>query len=199
MTQVFSEDGRVSAATAISAGPLTVTQVKTPEADGYEAVQVAFGEKAAKNLNKAQLGHFKDLGMFRFVREFRLPTGQAGDAGEHKTGDKIDVSVFEPGDVVTVSATTKGKGFQGVVKRHDFSGMPRTHGTKHTERSSGSIGTGGVQRVMKGKRMAGRMGGNRVTVKNLKVLQVIPETNTLLVSGAVPGTPGTLVEIVSTK
>ncbi|HET8581410.1 MAG TPA: 50S ribosomal protein L3 [Candidatus Paceibacterota bacterium] len=190
MTQVFDETGRVSAATIISAGPLTVTQVKNAETDGYEAVQVGFGEKAAKNIAKAQQGHFKDLGLFRFVREFRV-------AGMHQRGDTIDITSFAPGDIVTVSATTKGKGFQGVVKRHDFRGMPRTHGTKHTERSSGSIGAGGFQRVFKGKRMAGRMGGERVTVKNLKVLQVIPETNTLLISGAIPGHPGALVEIVS--
>lgn len=190
MTQVFSEDGRVSAATIITAGPITVTQVKNAETDGYESVQVALGSKADKNIAKAQKGHFKDLGNFRFVREFRTK-------GEFQRGDKIDVTSFAPGDVVTVSATSKGKGFQGVVKRHNFSGMPRTHGTKHTERSSGSIGSGGIQRVFKGMRMAGRMGSDRVTVKNLKVLQVIPETNTLLISGAIPGIPGGLVEIVS--
>lgn len=190
MTQVFERDGRVFPATAIMAGPLTVTQVKQIEKDGYEAVQVGFGARAEKNIAKAQIGHFKDLGMFRFLREFRTK-------GEHQRGDKIDISIFEPGDVVEVSATSKGKGFQGVVKRHNFSGMRRTHGNKHTERASGSIGAGGIQRVMKGKRMAGRMGSDRVTVKNLKILQVIPETGTILISGAVPGRPGTLVEIVS--
>jgi len=190
MTQVFDATGRVWPATAIVAGPLTVTQIKQSEPDGYEAVQVGFGTRAEKNIGKAQVGHTKDLGLFRFMREFRTK-------GEFQRGDKIDISIFTPGDVVAVSATSKGKGFAGVVKRHNFNGMPRTHGNKHTERASGSIGVGGVQRVIKGKRMAGRMGSDRVTVKNLKVLQVIPETNTILLSGAVPGRPGSLVEIVT--
>jgi large subunit ribosomal protein L3 len=192
MTQVFDEAGRVHPATVITAGPLTVTQVKQMEVDGYEAVQVGFGVKAEKNINKAQLGHLKDLGMFRFMREFRTK-------GEYQRGDTIGLDTFKVGDTVVVSATSKGKGFAGVVKRHGFHGMPRTHGNKHTERASGSIGTGGMQRVMKGKRMAGRMGSDRVTVKNLKVLQVIPETNTILISGAIPGHPGSLVEIVAAK
>lgn len=192
MTQVFDQTGRVHPATAITAGPLMVTQVKQLEKDGYEAVQVGYGVKAEKNIAKAQRGHLKDLGMFRFMREFRVK-------GEFQRGDTIEITSFAPGDVVAVSATSKGKGFQGVVKRHGFHGMPRTHGNKHTERASGSIGVGGVQRVIKGRRMAGRMGGDRITVKNLKVLQVIPETNTILLSGAVPGRPGSLVEIVSTK
>jgi large subunit ribosomal protein L3 len=190
MTQVFDETGRVTPATIITAGPLTVTQVKTDEKDGYGAIQVGFGARKEKNTARAQQGHLKDLGTFRWLREFRT-----SDA--HQRGDAIDVSVFEPGDVVTVAATSKGKGFQGVVKRHGFAGGPRTHGNKHTERAPGSIGVGGVQRVMKGKRMAGRMGGDRITVKNLKVLQVHKDTNTLVLSGAVPGRPGTLVEIVS--
>lgn len=190
MTQVFNDAGRVSAATIINAGPLTVTQIKGVETDGYESVQVGFGTKAEKNISKALKGHFKGLGTFRVIREFRTKP-------EHKNGDVIDITTFSPGDLVTVSAISKGKGFQGVVKRHNFAGMPRTHGTKHTERAGGSIGAGGVQRVFKGKRMPGRMGSDRITVKNLKVLQVVPETNTLLLSGAVPGSPGTLVEIVS--
>lgn len=191
MTQVFDADGRVHPATLISAGPLTVTQVKGDEGDGYTAVQVGFGERAEKNVNKAQRGHMKDLGLFRFLREFRA-------LGTFQRGDTIDVTTFAPGDTVTVSATSKGKGFQGVVKRHGFKGGPRTHGQKHTERAPGSIGGGGRAggRVVKGMRMAGRMGGDRVTVQNLKVLQVDKETNTLVLSGAVPGRPGTLVEIV---
>ena len=190
MTQVFDATGRVWPATAITAGPLIVTQIKQAERDGYEAVQVGFGLKSEKNTAKAQAGHLKDLALFRFMREFRTK-------GEFQRGDKIDITIFTPGDIVAVSATSKGKGFAGVVKRHDFRGMPRTHCNKHTERASGSIGVGGVQRVIKGKRMAGRMGSDRVTVKNLKVLQVIPETNTILLSGAVPGRPGSLVEIVT--
>lgn len=191
MTQVFDASGTVHPATVISAGPITVSQVKTPEKDGYEAVQVGYGERNERNIPKPQRGHFKDLKPFRWVREFRTK------GATYQRGDTIDVSIFEPGDVITVSATAKGKGFQGVVKRHGFAGGPRTHGQKHTERAPGAIGAQRPQRVLKGKRMAGRMGGRRVTVKNLKVLQVDPKTNTLVVSGAVPGVPGGMVEIQS--
>jgi large subunit ribosomal protein L3 len=190
MTQVFNENGEASAATVISATPMTVTQVKTAEKDGYVAMQLAVGDRKAKNIAKPQQGHFKDLGNFRFVRETR--------EGEMKEkGAKIDVSVFAPGDVVAVSAISKGKGFQGVVKRHGFHGGPRSHGQKNKERAPGSIGgaarAGG--RVAKNMRMAGRMGGDRVTVRNLRVLQVDATSNTIVISGAVPGSPGTLVEI----
>ena len=190
MTQVFDDKGVVHAATAIVAAPLTVTQVKTKEKDGYEAVQVGAGVRREKNVAKAQQGHLKDLTLSRHLREFP-------QSGEAKRGDTIDISIFVPGDVVEVSAISKGKGFQGVVKRHGFSGGPRSHGQKNKERAPGSIGGGGRAggRVVKGMRMAGRMGGDRVTVRNLKVLQVDTETNTLLISGAVPGRPGTLVEI----
>ena len=189
MTQVFDESGKVFPATVVSAGPVVVTQVKNKETDGYEAVQVGFGTRKEKNLTKAQRGHFGDLGSFHTVREFRTAVGEA------KRGAVIDVSAFAVGDTVAVSATSKGKGNQGVVKRHNFAGGPRTHGNKHSERRPGSIGSTGPQRVLKGLKMAGRMGGNRVTVKNLKVLQVDKDTNTLVISGAIPGRPGTLVEI----
>lgn len=188
MTQIYDETGRVHAATVVTAAPITVTQVKTAEKDGYEAVQIGAGVKAEKNIAKAQKGHTKDLGSFRTLKEFRV-------VGEHQRGDKIDVTTFAVGDKIEVSAISKGKGFQGVVKRHNFAGGRRSHGQKHSEREPGSIGAGGMQRVMKGVRMAGRMGSDRVTVKNLKVLQVIPETNTLVISGAIPGRPGTTVEI----
>jgi large subunit ribosomal protein L3 len=185
MTQIFDADGRVYPATVLSAGPVVVTQIKNKEKDGYEAVQVGYGEKKAKNISKAQ----KKLGNFRGFREFRN-----GDE-EYKIGDKIDTTVFNEGDFVNISAMSKGKGFQGVVKRHGFHGGPRTHGQKHSEREPGSIGAGGLQRVLKGMKMAGRMGGDRITVKNLKVLQVDKDSGTLVVSGAVPGRRGTLVEI----
>lgn len=191
MTQVFSEAGVVSAATLISAGPLTVTQIKTKDTkDAYEAVQVGFGARKESRVNKPMKGHFGELGGFNHVREFK------SDAAMNK-GDTLDISTFAPGDVVEVSAVSKGKGFQGVVKRHGFSGGPRSHGQKNKERAPGSIGGGGRAggRVVKGMRMAGRMGGDRITVKNLKVLQVDPASNTLLISGAIPGKPGTLVEI----
>lgn len=189
MTQIFNDTGDACAATLISAGPLKVVQVKTKEDDGYEAAQVGFGDRKEKNVAKPQKGHFKDLGMFRYLREFPLSGVSRGDA--------IDVSVFAEGDTVTVSAVSKGKGFQGVVKRHGFRGGPRSHGQKNKERAPGSIGGGGRAggRVVKGMRMAGRMGGDRITVKNLKVLKVDPATNTLIISGAVPGRVGALVEI----
>jgi len=192
MTQVFDKDGRVWPATIVNAAPITITQMKTEEKDGYFAVQVGAGKRSEKNIAKPQRGHFKGLGSFAVVREFRLPSGENK---EGKRGDILDISAFEEGDKVSVSAVSKGKGFQGVVKRHGFAGGPRTHGNKHSERSPGSIGVGGVQRVMKGKRMAGRMGGDRITVKNLKVLQVNEDSNAILISGAIPGRPGTVVEI----
>ncbi|OGG54199.1 50S ribosomal protein L3 [Candidatus Kaiserbacteria bacterium RIFCSPLOWO2_12_FULL_53_8] len=185
MTQVFDEKGVVSAATIVSAGPLTVTQIKGKETDGYDGVQVGFLAAKEKHVNKAQSGK-----PFTYLRESSFDVAP-------EIGASIDVSIFVPGDMVTVSAISKGKGFQGVVKRHGFHGGPRSHGQKNRERSPGSIGGGGRAggRVVKGMRMAGRMGGSRITVKNLKVLQVDVATNTLVISGAIPGRPGTLVEI----
>lgn len=189
MTQVFDDKGVVSAATIVLAGPLVATQVKTAEKDGYSAVQFGFGTKKEKNLGRPLQGHLKDLTPARHLREF--------PAEGLERGAKIDVSIFVPGDVIEVSAISKGKGFQGVVKRHGFHGGPRSHGQKNRERAPGSIGGGGRAggRVAKNMRMAGRMGGDRITVKNLRVLQVDPATNTMLISGAIPGRPGTLVEI----
>jgi large subunit ribosomal protein L3 len=191
MTQIFGEDNEVQVGTILNATPNVVSLVRTVEKDGYDSVQVAFGSRKEKNVSKPLRGHLKDLGNFGFVREFR------GEAQESKRGDSVSVDVFKVGDKVRVSATSKGKGFQGVVKRHGFSGGPRTHGQKHSEREAGSIGGGGRAggRVVKGMRMAGRMGGERVTVKNLTVLGVDKENNIILVSGAVPGRRGTLVEI----
>ncbi len=194
MTQCFGEDGNVIPVTVISAGPLVVTQVKNPDIDGYTAVQVAFEEQKESRATKAHLGHVKSAtaekkGAFKHLREFR-------DTEEVATGDRITVSVFNVGDIVTVSGLSKGKGFQGVVKRHGFHGGPRTHGQKHSEREPGSIGAGGLQRVMKGMKMAGRMGGDRITVKNLEVIGVDEKNNELLIKGAIPGRRGTLVEII---
>lgn len=190
MTQVFNEAGVVSAATIIEASPMTVTQVKNTDSDGYQALQVAIGTRKASRIAKPQKGALGDLSP-RYLREIRT-------AESAEKGTSIDVSGFAVGDVVTVSAISKGKGFQGVVKRHGFKGGPRSHGQKNKERAPGSIGGSGGRaggRVAKGIRMAGRMGGDRITVKNLKVLKVDAATNTLLISGAVPGRPGTLVEI----
>jgi large subunit ribosomal protein L3 len=192
MTQLFGEDGKVYPATVLNAGPVVVTQVKTENVDGYEAVQVGFGEKKAHNINKAKAGHLKDLGNFRYLKEFRLSLGD-----DVKVGTKIDASVFESGDRVRVVSISKGKGFQGVIKRHGFSGGSRTHGQKHSERSPGSIGGRGRAggRVSKGMKMGGRMGGDRVTLRGVQILQVNKDANQIIVKGGVPGRRGTLVEI----
>ncbi len=194
MTTIFSEDGRARAATIIRVEPAVVTQVKTVEKDGYNAVQIGTGATKESRVNKAQLGHTKGQALKHF-RELRLKDGMKADV---EAGATIDVLAFAAGDTVTVSAISKGKGFQGVVKRHGFRGGQRTHGQKHSEREPGSIGgaagrAGG--RVVKGMRMAGRMGSDRVTISNLKVLQAIAETGELVISGAIPGHRGTLVEI----
>ena len=187
MTQVFGEDGRVIPVTLIDAGAVVVTQVKTKEKDGYEAVQFGYGKK--KKLTKPLRGHVKDLGNFRWLREYRAETGEV------KPGDKFDVSMFSEGDKVTLSGTSKGKGFQGVVKRHGFHGMPKSHGTKKTHRGPGSIGSQFPQHVLKGKRMAGRMGSDRVTRRNVQIVKIDKDNNLLAVKGQVPGARGTLVEI----
>ncbi len=195
MTTVFTEDGRSYAATVVVAAPVLVTQVKTVEKDGYNAVQVGAGETKESHVNKAQLGHAKGKALKHF-KEVRQRDGALPEGVE--VGATVDVSAFAVGDSVTVSATSKGKGFQGVIKRHGFHGGPRSHGQKHSERSPGSIGGGGGRaggRVAKGMRMAGRMGSDRVTVRNLRVLQVHLETGELVIAGAVPGRPGTLVEV----
>lgn len=189
MTQVFDENGKVYPATILSAGPLTVTQVKNKETDGYEAVQVGLGSKKDKNLNKPIKGHLNGLNA-RFLKEFCVD-----DISKYNVGDSLDISVFTAGDVIEVSATSKGKGYQSVIKRHGFKGQPRSHGQKHCENAPGSIGGGLRNRVPKGMRMAGRTGGDRITVKNLKVLGVDKDNNQLIVSGAIPGRRGTLVEV----
>ncbi len=192
MAQVWGEDGKVVPVTVIAVSPNVVTQVKTADKDGYSAIQVGFGERNPKNINKPLRGHIKTLGNFAGLKEFRTDGSLAV-----AVGDKIDAGAFKPGDMVTVSATSKGKGFQGGVKRHGFHGGSRTHGQKHSEREPGGIGGGGRAggRVAKGLRMAGRMGGERVTIKGLKVIQADAATATILIKGAVPGPRGTFVEI----
>lgn len=193
MTRIFGEDGVARAGTILVADPVTVTQVKTAAGkDGYAAVQVGQGVRRTKNISKPVLGHTKGKG-YEAIREFRTDVAT-------EVGATIDASVFAVGDTVQVSGLTKGKGFAGVVKRHGFHGGPRTHGQKHTERSPGSIGGSGGRaggRVAKGMRMAGRMGTDRVTVTNLKVLVVDVAAGKIIVSGAVPGRRGTLLEVVS--
>ena len=194
MTQFFSENGDVVPVTVIKTPGVVITQVRTKEKDGYTAVQVGFGTRKEKNLSKSVVGHTKDLGNFADIREFRLE-----DTGEMKRGDKIEITTFAPGDIVEVSAISKAKGFQGVVKRYGFKGGPRTHGQSHSERAPGSIGAVWPQRVIKGKRMGGRMGGDRITIKNLEVAGVDQDNGFLLIKGAVPGRRGTIVEVRSKK
>jgi large subunit ribosomal protein L3 len=196
MTQIFDEEGRVWAGTVLSAGPVTVTQVKTPEVDGYSAVQVGYDDQKPARINKAQLGHLKGKA-FKVLQEFRFEN--ASDLGDLAVGSEITLDTFAPGDGVEVVGTSKGRGFAGVVKRHGFHGGRRSHGQKHSEREPGSIGGGGRAggRVAKGLRMGGRMGSDRITVKNLKVLHVDAKSGQIIISGAIPGAPGSLVEIVS--
>ncbi len=175
MTQIFNDKGEVEPGTLVLAEPNKVGLIRTKEKDGYRAVQVSLGKKK---------------------KEFRLGT-EAEAAENHKQGDAIDVSVFKEGDRIIVHGITKGKGFQGVVKRHGFHGGFRTHGQKHSEREPGSIGATAPQRVFKGTRMAGRMGGKRITVKNLRIVKVDKESNQLPISGAIPGGRGALLEIRS--
>lgn len=188
MSQIFDKEGNVIPITLVKVLPNVVIQAKTKDKDGYAAVQVGTGERKAKNIKKTQTGHFKELGNFRHVKEFR--TNETFERGQ-----KIDLSVFQEGDKVKVTGISKAKGFQGVVKRHGFHGAPATHGTKHAHREPGSIGATWPQRVIKGMRMAGRMGGARVTTEGLKIAKVDAENNMLAIKGAVPGKRGTLLEI----
>ena len=185
MTSLYDESGKNIPCTVIEAGPCVVTQVRTEEVDGYKALQLGFDDKKAKSSNKALDGHFKKAGTSakRKVVEFQ------GFAEEHKLGDQLTVEIFTEGEFVDVSATSKGKGFQGVVKRHGFGGVGQaTHGQHNRLRAPGSIGAASYPaRVFKGMRMAGRMGGNKVTVQNLRVLKVVAEKNLLVVKGAIPG------------
>ncbi len=189
MVQYFGEDGKVYPATLIEAGPLKVLQVKTSAKDGYTALQVGYGTRKKSRISKPQEGHFKGAGSFAHLAEFR-------GTDDMKEGDVVDVSSFEKGDKVRVTGISKGKGFQGVVKRHGFHGGPRSHGQKHSEREPGSIGGGLRTRVPKGMRMAGRTGSDVITVKNLTVLDVDKENNQLLIKGAIPGRKGTLIKII---
>lgn len=193
MSQIFDRGGNAIPITLIKTSPNIILQIKNKEKDGYEAVQVGFGRRNNKNISKPQQGHFQELGNFLQVREFRM-------SGDHKLqrGDKIEARIFQKGDKVKVSGLSKAKGFQGGVKRHGFAGAPKTHGTKHAHRQPGGIGGAGGRaggRVAKGMRMAGRMGGGRITVRNLEIIEVDTENDLIAVKGAVPGRRGTLLEI----
>lgn len=195
MTQTFDNDGNVYPVTLVSAGPVTVTNIKTKDSDGYEAVQLGFGKKSLNKISKPLRGHLaknlKDKAEgFVYLREWRSkvkPTLSVGDV--------VDLTSFAEGEKVTVSSISKGKGFQGVVKRHGFHGGPRSHGQKHSERAPGSIGAGGRQGVMKGMRMAGRMGSDKITQRGLKIIAIDKENNLIAIKGAIAGRHGTLVEI----
>jgi large subunit ribosomal protein L3 len=191
MTSVFSADGKNIPCTVIEAGPCVVTQIKTVETDGYEAVQLAFDEKKEKHTTKPELGHFKKAGVAprRSVMEFK------GFEQEFNLGDTVTVDIFQEDIFVDVTGTSKGKGFQGVVKRHGFGGVGgTTHGQHNRLRAPGSVGAASYPaRVFKGMRMAGRTGGDRVMVESLKVLKVIPENNLIIVKGSVPGAKGSYV------
>lgn len=189
MSQVYAADGTVVPVTLVKAGPCIVTQVKTADTDGVAAIQIGF--QITKNFTKSEAGHLKDLPMLRVLRDFRLD-------GEStlKRGETIEAGIFQPGDTVNVVGQSKGKGFQGVVKRHGFHGHPKSHGHKDQERMPGSIGAGGPQHVFKGRRMAGHMGDERVTVKNLEVVE-IRDGGIIALKGAVPGARHTIIEIHS--
>ncbi|TXI31873.1 MAG: 50S ribosomal protein L3 [Niabella sp.] len=188
MTQFFSADGKVHPATLLKATPLTVTALKTVATDGYDAIQVGQGVQKKERISKALLGHLKGTA-HKVVKEFRTP------GGDLSVGATIACDIFQTGDEVTISGTSKGKGFQGVMKRHGMHGGWHQHGQKHSMREVGSIGSTGQQRVNKGKRMAGRMGSDRITQKSVVVLDVDVANGLILVKGAVPGRRGTVVEI----
>ena len=195
MTQVFQEDGTVEHVSVVQAGPCHVTAIRIPDRDGYEAVQLAFGDVREKRLTRAQLGHLKkaDAPPLRHVVEFR------DEAGELQVGEQVTVEAFQKGDVVKVSGRSKGKGFQGTVKRHNFSRGPVTHGS-HNVRAPGSIGASATpSRVFKGMRGPGQMGNRRVTQRGLRVVDVLPDQNVILVRGSVPGPTGARVEIRSDR
>ena len=190
MTQVFDSEGNVHAVTILRAPGVVITDVKSIKRDGYNAVQVAMDEQKVSRSTKAELGHFGGKA-YKSVREFRTETGDV------QKGAVLKADIFTAGDIVSVAGTTKAKGFQGVVKRHGFTGGWGQHGQKHSHREPGSIGDTGQQKVSKGRKMGGRMGGERVTVKNLSIFSVDAEKGFILVKGAVPGRRGTLIELRS--
>ena len=203
MSQVFEEDGKVVPVTVVEIESNVVTQIRTKEKDGYEAVQVGTGTRKVKNIKKPQRGHLKELGNFKYLREVRdkeskhMAIGETTEALTVKVGDKLDASVFVVGDKIKVTGISKGKGFQGVMKRHGFHGMPYSHGHHHVARHGGSIGQRFPQHTLKGMRMAGRMGTDKVTTRGLKIVRVDMENGLLAVKGAVPGQRGQLLIIQS--
>lgn len=194
MTQVFDSEGKVIPVTLIQAGPMVVTQIKTFDRDGYAAVQVAYDD-SIKKINKPLGGHIGQSGKFRHLREFRI--NDLNGLENTRKGSRIDVSVFQEGDKIKVTGFSKGRGFQGVMKRHGFHGAPASHGTKHSHRAPGSIGSGFPEHVFKGLRMAGRMGNEQVTQTGLRVIKIDQDHNFLAIKGAIPGARGGLLKIQS--
>ncbi len=193
MTQVFDDQGRIVPVTVVQAGPCVVTQVRTPDVDGYSAVQLAYGAIDPRKVNKPEAGHFRKAGVppRRYVIEVRTT-----DASEYTLGQEVTVEAFEAGQKIDVVGTSKGKGFAGVMKRHNFKGLSSSHGTERKHRSPGSIGACATpSRVFKGVRMAGRMGGVRTTTQNLTVHAIDTQANLLLVKGAIPGPAGGVVYV----
>jgi large subunit ribosomal protein L3 len=185
MTQIFKENGSTAPVTLVEVGPCFVTQIKTKEKDGYESLQIGYQKiEKEKKIKKPMKGK-----EFRFIKEFK------SENSEYKVGDKIDLSIFKEGDKVDVSSTSKGKGFQGAVKRWGFHGRNSSHGAKHEERKVGSIGSSWPEHVIKGRKMPGRMGRERVTVKNLKILKIDQENGLIAIKGAIPGNNGGLIEV----
>ncbi len=192
MTQVFTREGEARGVTVVEAGPCVVVQIKTQEKDGYTAIQVGFGHR--KRITDPLKGHMKRLGQFRWLREFRVD-----DPNEYEIGQKLGAELFEEGDLIDVIGQSKGRGFAGGVKRHHFAGGPKTHGQSDRHRAPGSIGSGTTPgRVRKGLRMAGHMGDERVTVKNLRVFESDPARGVVLLEGSVPGGVNGLVQIRKT-
>jgi large subunit ribosomal protein L3 len=194
MTSVFTETGELIPCTVIEAGPCPVTQVRTQKVDGYAAIQLGYGDITEKHVTKPVAGQYKKANTTpkKYLREFR------DLEKEYNLGDILTVEIFAKGDKVKISGTGKGKGFQGVMKRHHFSGVGgTTHGQSDRQRAPGSIGSSSYpSRVFKGMKMAGRMGGKRISIRNLEIIQAIPESNLLLIKGSIPGTPNSIIEIV---
>ena len=194
MSSLFTEDGERVPCTIVEAGPCPITILRTKERDGYEAIQIGFDEIPERKVNKPERGLFEKIGVKpqRHLKEFRDPVA------DYEIGQELTVESFEVGDLVHVSGTSKGKGFQGVVKRHGFKGVGMaTHGQKDRQRHPGSIGMSSwPSRVLKGTRMGGRTGGTRITVRNIEIIDIIPERNVILIKGSVPGSPNSLLEIV---
>lgn len=194
MTSLFTEDGRRIPCTVVEAGPCPVTLVRTKERDGYEAIQIGFDEISEKNVNKPMKGQFDKAGIkpLRHLKEFRDPQA------DYEVGQELKVSDFEIGDRVHISGKSRGKGFQGVVKRYNFGGVGmQTHGQKDRERHGGSVGQSSYpSKILKGTKMPGRMGGKRVTLRNMEIIEIIPDRNIMLLKGSIPGAPNTLLEIV---